>query len=803
LLYSLREAALLGQHDALASGKDALALVLSGGGVKAAYQTAIIDGAYGIEPGAEPLLTNIGSADSCPNAPLRVRWITGNSGGALLGAFVATLGCDSIERLKTNRTTLTNVIWRSRPDTVKPTLERAAAFVPTTDILPFFDLMRWLSLLVGGLLFAVVLRVGRQRSEMITCSKHDTLSRKIRLNGLLRSLIWVVLLMAAPYVVIWYTGALAEEHVPYIQGVVYFYCLLIAIADDQSRHPQLAALHAAPNHGGLRLSLGRLATAIALLELSILGFLAVPRLSGHELYDRAKSLPAPLSWFAGLRYPMYEQELPDGAVIGSVALLLLFLSVHLFLGIYRSTPRLRRAEWWRGYARVAMFAAVPVIVLQLYYLYHRLSGHVPVLELSKDFWIRWCVIVLLVAVAIRVALWVIVRSGATYARIKPDRRSVLQSMTLVIAHSYRDLRTRQDARIFWLPRYGRILAFLSVGWVWWNLVVAPGLYGNGPARSYLAKRFRDLVNVEALQQTDQGSRKEIAAQLRLRAGFIVPTVSLDEQAPRYFEFRADDGPTSRPDDAPLERRPERWEIWPSPAVIARTGEFFETTDGQPALAPDCLRPVFDAVIASGSPFPMFPPHKVNNPFCKVDAALSQKVGLITSLEDGKLLVDGGFAHNIPIGAARVVGARQVLVLESSVRGSDEGQTGPISRGVFGNLATNVGRVVPFLWENAQASDLQRNEDLFVLHAAPEVPAQTWPFLGDFRSSSIQACTECGQRDVEDNRRIVTINSPGRAIFRRLPAPETMIDRAMAKVALAGRWLWPGRESAVSSPSAVR
>lgn len=733
-LYSLREAALLAKHDAIASGSDALALVLSGGGVKAAYQSALIDGLYGIDGDTPALLANVGSSDD-PRQRLRVRWVTGNSGGALLGAFVATLSSDSIKRLRDAGTTLSDVIWKQRPSDVEgPTLRRLGQYVPTTDILPFFDLMRWLSLIAAAAVLCLVLIPG-QHPILEEPAEDPATLRRIHTQGLLRSLLWLAMLFFAPFVIRWYTGSAAEEHVPYIQGFLYFACVLIAIGSDQSRDHELTRRDVTPGRPGLRLDRKRRARAAGLV-----GFAAVVLVALRLLREQP--------WLSG-EVPVLP-PISVGAFLGSLAVLAAFWGFHRLLQVYEPDDGFRRP---RGFRRVMAFASIPFVVLGLYGLWMAL-GAPAILELTSTFWLQWLGISFAVSLLARLALELIVRraehGGNTSSR-KP------------VGTLYRELRTREDGRFLRLPRYLRIFVFLAMGFGWWNLVMAPGVYGNVPARSFLAQRFRDLIGVHSLKVG-----KEIEKGLRLRAGFVVPTVSLDEGNPQYFEFRADDVPAGRTgaDGEPVESRPANgWELWPTPAAIAAAPE---ADFGHIA---DCVQPVFDAVVASGSPFPVFPPHRVTNPFCDCNDDVKQRYGIRTRLKGDTWLVDGGFAHNIPIGSARVVGARQVLVLESSVRGTLPEPTGPSRQGLMGNLASNLGRIVPFLWEHAQASDVQRIEDLFVLHASPE-PADSaeWPFLGDFRAGSIEKCLSLGRTEVQNHHRIVTIDSPGRALFRREPPP---------------------------------
>ena len=81
--YTLDTALRLFQVDASLTGIDRLALVLPGGGVKAAYQAVFLDSLYGGRK-----LRNEGFEPS--SQALTVRTVVGTSGGAMTGLFVAT-----------------------------------------------------------------------------------------------------------------------------------------------------------------------------------------------------------------------------------------------------------------------------------------------------------------------------------------------------------------------------------------------------------------------------------------------------------------------------------------------------------------------------------------------------------------------------------------------------------------------------------------------------------------------------------------------------------------------------------------
>lgn len=215
---------------------------------------------------------------------------------------------------------------------------------------------------------------------------------------------------------------------------------------------------------------------------------------------------------------------------------------------------------------------------------------------------------------------------------------------------------------------GRMVTFSVAGFLWWNIVVAPGMYGNEQARQYLVERMVDFGEGEGIE---------------LRTTFVAPATKVypTPAEERYFVFcggvaGGGCGDEERRGARGGLRRDRRWKICDS------ASEGF-------------LQAI---VFASGSPFPIFPPHRIA-------ASNACEPALET-----ELLVDGGFAHNVPIEAASLVGAQRVLVVESSPGGME--RQGAMQEVWHFPLLRNLPRLVPFLYERAQASDALREEGLF-------------------------------------------------------------------------------------------
>jgi hypothetical protein len=109
-----------------------MALVLTGGGVKAAYQTRLIDYLYG-----SGRLFNDVPAEAATIAA-KVDYVIGTSGGALLGIFVSALNNKLVSKLVSTGTLdpLTTILW-GPPGT----------HLRSQDVFPLIDMLRYASVI--------------------------------------------------------------------------------------------------------------------------------------------------------------------------------------------------------------------------------------------------------------------------------------------------------------------------------------------------------------------------------------------------------------------------------------------------------------------------------------------------------------------------------------------------------------------------------------------------------------------------------------------------------------------------------
>ena len=163
----------------------------------------------------------------------------------------------------------------------------------------------------------------------------------------------------------------------------------------------------------------------------------------------------------------------------------------------------------------------------------------------------------------------------------------------------------------------------------------------------------------------------------------------------------------------------------------------------------------DAVFASGSAFPVFPPHLAHLPDgCEVR------------------LIDGGYAHNVPLEAASMSEARQVLILNASPDPLDVEEQPPPGWRRFlqkaqlegGQLVRSSPDVLSFMFARAQELDRTIGGGLVVASLTPRPEDGWWPFLLDFRPSVQELMLGAARRDIDQERRIGHVLSWGRPVL---------------------------------------
>lgn len=270
----------------------------------------------------------------------------------------------------------------------------------------------------------------------------------------------------------------------------------------------------------------------------------------------------------------------------------------------------------------------------------------------------------------------------------------------------------------------------------WGLLVAPAVYSNVNA----VKAFREALTLDQLWRNRFRSNLVVTGTL-LRDRRCSPD-DVVEEGGLYFCFEGTEGCGTSDHD--------HWKVFRRPA---------------PARA-------VDAVFASGSAFPVFPPHRAHLPNgCEVR------------------LVDGGYAHNVPLEAASMSEARQVLILNASPDPAEvELEQLPGWKRFLQQAQLEGGQlfraspdVLSFMFSRAQELDRSIGGDLVVASFTPRPEDGWWPFLLDFRESVRNHMLIEAKQDIRLDRRIGHVLSWGRPVLLHEEIP---VDRGA--VAQKGR-----------------
>ena len=820
--FTVDEAFRLLRHDQAISGSRSLALVLPGGGVKAAYQSKVVDRLY-----EQGYLRNFRAAPAGGGEPLEVEYVIGTSGGALLGYFVSQLQ-PGPPAAGQERQGLSEILWRKDD----------GRYLESTDIFGWTDLLRYVSVIVSFLVLCGMLASVSipERSPLNPPAREGGGGYRRRLTSFIS-----LLLLVAPLLVRWVGGEALEEQVPQFEGLVYAVLAMIAMFADQTlirggeARPPGEPWLPPP----LPLALGGVLVVVPLLfraaadplhflrapvsfglafgvlaPLVLLGGLILPlRAAGEAAGRRGRlalaldfAVPAglalalawllPEAWLDAIKMPFFlsglllvlvcvganyflgrhgrlggwARRLAYGSVLLAAALLLLVLCwpegeragsvrsafgadtlemtvgtfllciglVVLMVGgiawIYtrQRLYQLRAQRFLMAYFVVLLHGVAVYVVLVA--VIKLLPDWLSPLELTREFWL-WLVgtSAVLGGILLLAGLGRFGRAGG------PVVSYLRTSLELLCAHHPNgDFVTR---------RFLRLAALSVFCLVWWNVVLAPALYGNGIARAYLDGAVRRF-------EARAGGGGD-GLHYRPTARFIAPANLLEKDGTRYFLFVP---PGDACPDPPL-RAGARWLRFEAKLQEAGAAAGGGSRRGCQALSDS--RFLHQAIFASGSPFPIFPAHRV-----PIEGAT-------------KPLVDGGYSNNVPVDVALAVAAEQVLIVDSTnpLPPVEERRTTMMSSLVSGllelrgKLVENLGRLPAFLFERSQQVDRLSRRDLFVVSLAPSRDELDWPPLFDFRRRTVQRMEDVAERDL--TRRVGLVQSWGRPRFQLsvLVAPE--------------------------------
>jgi hypothetical protein len=289
-------------------------------------------------------------------------------------------------------------------------------------------------------------------------------------------------------------------------------------------------------------------------------------------------------------------------------------------------------------------------------------------------------------------------------------------------------------------RFMRFMSLTVIAWLWWNMLVAPALYGNHNARAYLKGAFRDFACVvrescpeprPPVEVTDDDDDVNKGTEFPLAVPFVITATSLEKSQERYFLFVSgkdeDTIDQSLSDDAWYNVvRDPRWVVVRKPVD----------------------KELQHAAFASGSPFPVFSAHDVP----------------LRVLQNKERLIDGGFAHNKPLEAASALGAHKVLVINSSPLETAGAGRCTLATLNIGELACNLPKLLPYLWERSQVEDLLSTRSMLVASIYPTAPDGYWPSLTDFRRASVQELLKQAANDQQQELRVGVIEGWGAPEF---------------------------------------
>jgi predicted acylesterase/phospholipase RssA len=267
------------------------------------------------------------------------------------------------------------------------------------------------------------------------------------------------------------------------------------------------------------------------------------------------------------------------------------------------------------------------------------------------------------------------------------------------------------------------LTFVTLGGlILWLGFVTPALYANTKAEAFFESEVKDVV-----KQATPGDSFD------LKTTLIVTTTNL-----------------KRMDDQQVLLPPDFYFCFGLSCPSKPSLGFY--TSPTPTVN---RQKIVDAVFASGSPFPIFPGHFVSS--------------------QAMTLIDGGFAHNTPVEAARKVDARQILIVNSSSSEMDPRYLRRESRSRrdrrASELVHNLKRLPGFLFDRSQEMDRKASSAFTVVAITPADDGDDAPFLGDFRPVTIRRMFTNAHRDLSGGRvgSIVSVGLPP-APLARLTAP---------------------------------
>ncbi len=421
-----------------------------------------------------------------------------------------------------------------------------------------------------------------------------------------------------------------------------------------------------------------------------------------------------------------------GALIALIGLILLAVAWVLWLG--ERKPAYRFTEI-RHFVSAFFFVGggLTLAVCGLIIVAGRLwEGEFTLFELSASFW--RALLVSSLALSMLLVAW-----GVGAKRLGDPLSLGLRRTLLYLAgrHPNGHVISR---------RFVRMALVLVGGVVWWNLVLAPAVYGNRVAREYLADAEERFGG--GMLNTD-GSGAVRPFQSRL----LAPANALAEKGTHFVLVVPESDPCP-----PVRQARGSGVTWHRFRALSGGEHPGHGTD-DPCIDVDLTRKegkddLLSFVFASGSPFPVFPAHRVGMVGNK-----SKDEGD----DEGKLLVDGGYSNNVPVEAAAMVEAAQMLIVHTSspLECDEAGNWGWLMK-TTGPLIRNALHLPGFLFERSQQVDRRSRQGAFVASLAP-LCRPDWPNLTEFSNHRVEYLLKAAEADLD--RRIGRVESWGPVRFQ--------------------------------------
>lgn len=261
---------------------------------------------------------------------------------------------------------------------------------------------------------------------------------------------------------------------------------------------------------------------------------------------------------------------------------------------------------------------------------------------------------------------------------------------------------------------------MIAGFVIWNVSTIPSVYNEDKPASILADQTRHWLDLE-------GSPEKTLPAIQLQTSLTVTVVNLDNPTQgNYLCYQGRYGSAC-------------------PRI---------TSDNRFLISHDTSEVdyghISEAILASGSPFPLFPHKKIPEDKLEEIPELRQLTGY----------VDGGYLHSLPIQAALLVDSDQALVISAATIGASEKDPSPQSRWI-GAMAAGLPRVLSTMFQGSQGLDLLSAGDMLVVQISSVLSRKQLPFLGNFSQGQAETMYNMGNTDKERRYRVISWGPPRR------------------------------------------